>query len=104
LNAPGYFGPGAPAAVSNTKELGRILYTQYLLPFELAAVVLLVAMVAAIALTFRGRKDTKSQNIEAQLRVKSTDRLKIISMRAEVEAPVVEAAAAPEPKAGEKPA
>ena len=79
--------PGAPAAVSNTKELGRILYTDYLLPFELAAVVLLVAMVAAIALTFRGRKDVKSQNIAAQVRVKSTDRLKIISMPAEVAAP-----------------
>ena len=79
--------PGAPAAVSNTKELGRILYTEYLLPFELAAVVLLVAMVAAIALTFRGRKDVKSQDIAAQVRVKSGDRLKIISMRAEVEAP-----------------
>ena len=80
--------PGAPAAtVSNTKELGRILYTEYLLPFELAAVVLLVAMVAAIALTFRGRKDVKSQNIAAQVRVKSRDRLKIISMRAEVDEP-----------------
>ena len=79
--------PGAPLAVSNTKELGRILYTDYLLPFELAAVVLLVAMIAAIALTFRGRKDVKSQDIAAQVRVKSTDRLKIISMRAEVEAP-----------------
>ncbi|MEO8101949.1 MAG: NADH-quinone oxidoreductase subunit J [Betaproteobacteria bacterium] len=79
--------PGAPAAgVSNTKALGRLLYTDYLLPFELAAVVLLVAMVAAIALTFRGRKDVKSQDIAAQVRVKSTDRLKIISMRAEVEA------------------
>ena len=79
--------PGAPAAASNTKELGRLLYTDYLLPFELAAVVLLVAMVAAIALTFRGRKDVKSQDVAAQVRVKSTDRLKIISMRAEVEAP-----------------
>ncbi|MBL0124162.1 MAG: NADH-quinone oxidoreductase subunit J [Betaproteobacteria bacterium] len=80
--------PGAPAAtVSNTKALGRLLYSEYLLPFELAAVVLLVAMVAAIALTFRGRKDVKSQNIAAQVRVKSTDRLKIISMRAEVEPP-----------------
>ncbi len=76
--------PGAPAAgVSNTKELGRILYTDYLLPFELAAVVLLVAMIAAIALTFRGRKDVKSQDIAAQVRVKSTDRLKIIKMDAE---------------------
>ncbi len=95
--------PGAPAAtVSNTKELGRILYTDYLLPFELAAVVLLVAMVAAIALTFRGRKDAKSQDVAAQVRVKSGDRLKIISMRAEVDEPVV--AVAPEEKSGEKPA
>ncbi len=91
LNAPAYVGPGAPAtSVSNTKELGRILYTDYLLPFELAAVVLLVAMVAAIALTFRGRKDVKAQDIAAQVRVKSGDRLKIVSMRAEVEAPPVE--------------
>ena len=80
--------PGAPAAaVSNTKALGRILYTDYLLPFELAAVVLLVAMVAAIALTLRGRKEAKSQNVASQVRVKSTDRLKIISMPAEVEVP-----------------
>ncbi len=87
--------PGAPAAtVSNTKALGRLLYSEYLLPFELAAVVLLVAMVAAIALTFRGRKDVKSQNIAAQVRVKSKDRLKIISMRADVEVP-------DEPKSGE---
>ncbi len=86
--------PGAPAsAASNTKELGRLLYTEYLLPFELAAVVLLVAMVAAIALTFRGRKDVKSQDIAAQVRVKSKDRLKIISMPAEVEAPVEPASA-----------
>jgi NADH-quinone oxidoreductase subunit J len=81
--------PGAPAAtVSNTKELGRILYTEYLLPFELAAVVLLVAMVAAIALTFRGRKDVKSQDIAAQVRVKKSDRLKIVSMCAEAKVPV----------------
>ena len=80
--------PGVPAAsVSNTKELGRILYTDYLLPFELAAVVLLVAMIAAIALTFRGRKDVKSQDIAAQVRVKSTDRLKIIKMDAEQSLP-----------------
>jgi NADH-quinone oxidoreductase subunit J len=78
---------GAPAAASNTKALGRMLYTDYLLPFELAAVVLLVAMVAAIALTLRGRKEAKSQNVANQVRVKSTDRLKIISMEAEVEPP-----------------
>jgi NADH-quinone oxidoreductase subunit J len=108
--------PGAPAAVSNTKELGRVLYTEYLLPFELAAVVLLIAMIAAIALTLRERRGSKSQDIGAQVRVKSGDRLKIIKMDATVEAPsepVVDAApsalaasgpaAAPAPAAGSKP-
>ncbi len=79
--------PGAPAAVSNTKELGRVLYTEYLLPFELAAVVLLIAMIAAIALTLRQRLGSKSQDIGAQVRVKSGDRLKIIKMDATVDAP-----------------
>src|SRR6202795_4400296 len=60
LNLP---GPATPVAgYSNTKELGRLLYTDYVYPFELAAVVLLVAIVAAIALTLRRRKQTKYQN------------------------------------------
>ncbi len=83
--------PGAPQAVSNTKELGRVLYTEYLLPFELAAVVLLIAMIAAIALTFRQRQGSKTQDIAAQVRVKSGDRLKIIKMDATVETPDVPA-------------
>ena len=83
--------PGAPQAASNTKELGRILYTEYVLPFELAAVVLLIAMVAAIALTFRDRRGSKTQDIGAQVRVKSTDRLKIIKMDATVETPTAPA-------------
>jgi NADH-quinone oxidoreductase subunit J len=93
--------PGAPAAASNTKELGRVLYTEYLLPFELAAVVLLIAMIAAIALTLRERRGSKSQDIGAQVRVKSGDRLKIIKMDAAVDGvektasvPVVDAAPA----------
>ena len=93
--------PGAPAAASNTKELGRVLYTEYLLPFELAAVVLLIAMIAAIALTLRERRGSKSQDIGAQVRVKSGDRLKIIKMDATVDGvektasgPVVDAAPA----------
>ena len=86
----GAASPGAPLpGVSNTKELGRVLYTDYFLPFELAAVILLVAIVAAIALTLRGRKEVKSQNVGDQVRVKSSDRLKIISMAAEKEAPPV---------------
>jgi len=92
-------GPIVPAAgASNTKELGRILYTDYLLPFELAAVVLLVAMVAAIALTLRGRKESKSQNVGEQVRVKAGDRLKIVKMDAVVEAPAAPASEAAEEK------
>jgi len=88
----------APAAgASNTRELGRILYTDYLLPFELAAVVLLVAMVAAIALTLRARKEVKTQVIGDQVRVKSTDRLKIIKMDAVAKEPPAEITEA-EPK------
>ena len=84
----GAVSPGAPAAgVSNTKALGRVLYTDYFLPFELAAVILLVAIVAAIALTLRGRKEVKTQNVGDQVRVKSSDRLKIISMAAEKDEP-----------------
>ncbi len=78
-------GPsGAPAAdYSNTKALGRVIYTDYVYAFEIAAVVLLVAMIAAIALTLRHRKETKFQNAAAQLAVHPRDRLKIIKMPAE---------------------
>jgi NADH-quinone oxidoreductase subunit J len=88
--------PGAPQAVSNTKELGRVLYTEYLLPFELAAVVLLIAMVAAIALTLRERRGAKAQDVGAQVRVKRDDRLKIIKMDATVETPASTPASAPD--------
>jgi len=70
------------ANYSNTKELGRLIYTDYVYPFELAAVLLLVAMVAAIALTFRRRRDSKTQDISKQVSVKRDDRLRIISMPA----------------------
>ncbi len=69
------------ADYSNTKELGRLLYTEYVYPFEIAAVILLVAMVAAIALTLRRRKDSKSQVVSEQIAVKKTDRLRIIPMK-----------------------
>lgn len=74
------------AGYSNTAELGHELYTQYLLPFELASVVLLVAIVAAIALTLRDRKDTKSMDPAEQVKVKRADRIRMVSMAAEVEA------------------
>jgi NADH-quinone oxidoreductase subunit J len=66
--------------LSNTKELGKLLYTQYLYPLEIAAVLLLVAIVAAIALTLRTRKDTKHVDPADQVRVKASDRLSIIKL------------------------
>ncbi len=71
-----------PADYSNTKELGRLLYSQYLYPVEVAAVILLVAMVAAIALTLRKRKDSKAIDPGEQVRVRAADRLVVMSMAA----------------------
>ena len=86
----GRVAPPAPHAAdySNTAELGRLLYTDYLLPFELAAVVLLVAIVSTIALTLRERKDSKFIDPAEQVKVKRNDRLRIINMDAEIEAKV----------------
>ena len=85
-----YFGtehlpnPADPGAgYSNTKELGRILYTDYVYPFELAAVILLVAIVAAIALTLRRRTETKRQDPSKQVAVKRADRVRLVSMPSE---------------------
>ena len=69
---------------SNTAELGRVLYSDYLLPFELASVVLLVAIIAAIVLTLRDRKDNKSMNAADQVLVKKGDRLRIVKMETEM--------------------
>jgi NADH-quinone oxidoreductase subunit J len=77
-----------PADYSNTAALGNLLYTEYLLPFELAAVVLLVAIVAAIALTLRERKDSKFIDPAEQVKVKRNDRLRIIQMDADTAAKV----------------
>jgi len=71
-----------PADYSNTKELGRLLYTDYVYAFELAAVILLVAIVAAIALTLRRRKDSKYIDPAEQVKVKRNDRLRIVKMDA----------------------
>lgn len=68
------------ANYSNTKELGRLIYTDYVYAFELAAVLLLVAIVAAIALTLRRRKDARSQEPDKQILVKKADRLRIVSV------------------------
>jgi NADH-quinone oxidoreductase subunit J len=84
---------------SNTKELGKLLYTNYLFPLEIAAVILLVAIIAAIALTLRQRKDSKHIDPSLQVRVKAGDRLKIVKMRPTVAAPPAEPAPAVENKA-----
>ncbi|MCK5813012.1 MAG: NADH-quinone oxidoreductase subunit J [Cocleimonas sp.] len=74
----------APLDFSNTKALGEILYTDYVYPFELAAVILLVAMVAAISLAMRKRNDGTKRQIPAdQIRTKSTDRLRVVKMKSE---------------------
>ena len=76
---------GTPTAAdySNTLELGRLLYTKYAYPLELAAVLLLVAIVAAITLTMRRRAGLKQQDVNAQVAVRSADRLRVIKMDAE---------------------
>ena len=67
----------------NTRALGRLLYTDYVYPFEIAAVVLLVAIIAAIALTHRRRRETKYQDPAAQVKVRAADRLRIVPMKSE---------------------
>ena len=79
MQNPAPKGPG----YSNTKELGQLLYTQYVYPFELASVILLVAIVAAIALTLRRRKDSKFQDPARQVVVRKQDRIRIVPMPAE---------------------
>ena len=87
-----YFGleamPAPPAAAetySNTREIGRVLYTDYVYPFELASLVLLVAMVAAVALTLRKRKGLKSIPPSEQVAVKREGRIELVKMQAEKE-------------------
>ncbi|RMH46150.1 MAG: NADH-quinone oxidoreductase subunit J [Gammaproteobacteria bacterium] len=72
-----------PENYSNVRALGDVLYTQYFIAFELAAVILLVAMVAAISLCFRGVRQRKVQDVGEQVRVRKEERLKIVRMPAE---------------------
>lgn len=91
--------PVAKAAdYSNTAELGRVLYTDYLLTFELASVVLLVAIVAAIALTLRERRESKSMDPALQVLVNKADRLRILKMDAVIEETVESAQKPIDPK------
>ena len=78
--------PVAHAAdYSNTRELGRVLYTAYVYPFEIASAILLVAIIAAIALTLRTRRQTKYVSPEQQVVVKRADRIRMVKMAAEKE-------------------
>jgi NADH-quinone oxidoreductase subunit J len=87
------------AQIVNTKELGKLLYSQYIYPLEVAAVILLVAMVAAIALTLRKRKDSKYTNPSMQVRVKAADRLTVVKLDATRVAPAPVVATPAEVKA-----
>jgi NADH-quinone oxidoreductase subunit J len=83
-----YFGTvprQLPAGYSNTKELGRLLYTDYAYAFEIAAVILLVAIIAAIALTLRRRKDTRGYRPAEQLSARREDRVRLVTMPVERE-------------------
>jgi NADH-quinone oxidoreductase subunit J len=83
-------GPGtaepAPPAGSNTSALGRLIYVDYVYPFEIAAVVLLVAIVAAIALTHRERKTSKYQSPAWQVKVRARDRVRLVDLPSETRA------------------
>ena len=93
-------GDAAALKLGNTKLLGIEVYTKYLYPLQIAAVVLLVAIISAIALTLRQRKDSKYQDPSQQVRVRAVDRMRLVKMKPEVEAPqAVLPGAAPE---GEK--
>jgi NADH-quinone oxidoreductase subunit J len=72
---------------SNTRELGKLLYTEYVYPFQLAAVILLVAIVAAIVLTMRQRGGYKQQDISKQVSVRARDRVRVLKMESEPKAP-----------------
>ena len=98
----------APSAAAlklgNTKMLGIEIYTQYLYPLQLAAVLLLVAIIAAIALTLRKRKDSKYVNPADQIKVKAADRVRVVKMAPTVEAPpqAISTDASPASSAGAK--
>lgn len=82
---------------SNTRKVGVVLYTQYALAFELAALILLVALVAAVVITLRNRKESKVQNPSRQAQVRASDRLRVVNMAVDVAAAQTKSADVPKP-------
>ncbi|GIZ52471.1 NADH-quinone oxidoreductase subunit J [Noviherbaspirillum aridicola] len=80
---PSAQAPAAAANIGGTKELGLLIYTEYIYAFEIAAVILLLAIVAAVALTLRRRKDTKYFDPAQAVKVRRNDRVRMVSMKAE---------------------
>lgn len=72
-----------PAGISNTKSIGALMFSEYVYPFELASIILLVGMIAAIVLTYRGPKKTKYTNPNQQVFVKAKDRIRVLQMPVE---------------------
>jgi NADH-quinone oxidoreductase subunit J len=95
VDAPPVIAKGVE--VGNTRLLGIEIYTDYLYPLQLAAVLLLVAIIAAIALTLRGRKDSRHQDVSMQLKAKKADRMRLVKLSPTIETPSAPAAA---PKEG----
>jgi NADH-quinone oxidoreductase subunit J len=77
--------PNTSVNVGNTRVLGQVLYTQYTFPFEVAGLILLVAIIAAVTLTLRKRKDSKYFSPGEAVKVKATDRVRVVKMKAESE-------------------
>jgi len=92
----------AALKLGNTKLLGIEVYTHYLYPLQIAAVLLLVAIIAAIALTLRKRKDSKYQNPSDQVRVRAADRMRVVKMKPVIELPDPVPAPVTAAPAGEK--
>jgi NADH-quinone oxidoreductase subunit J len=82
VTAPG-MGVGAAAAMSNTRLIGKIIYTDYIFAFEIAGLVLLVAIIAAVALTTHHGKDSKRQRVSEQVKVRREDRVRLVKMPTE---------------------
>ncbi|WP_244815766.1 NADH-quinone oxidoreductase subunit J [Caballeronia sp. Lep1P3] len=80
-------GVSGAALMPNTQLIGKVIYTDYIFAFEIAGLVLLVAIIAAISLTIRDKKDKKTQNVSRQVKVRRQDRVRIVKMPAETQAP-----------------